>query len=60
MIERDGIICEKESKCKWKCFALDKSGFAFGTVSDFAGAWMEWHEKECGGKLIPVKIMEKP
>jgi hypothetical protein len=60
MIEQEGIICEKGRDCKWKCFALDSQGFGHGKISNYVGAWMKWHERECGGRLIPVKIIENP
>jgi len=60
MIEEDGFVCERRNDCKWKCFALDKNGFTFGKIEDTLSAWKEWHQKQCGGKLIPVKIIEKP
>jgi len=59
MIEKNGYMCERGRDCKWKCFAFDSNGFTFGDIPDDSTAWKKWHDKECGGKLIPLKITEK-
>ena len=53
----DIIYCERGTKCKWKCFALDYQGYGHGRIEDYLPAWKEWHEKECGGRLIQAVIV---
>ena len=53
------IRCEHGANCKWKCFALDYYGNGIGTLKNYEGAWKEWHEKQCGGKLIQSFIVDE-
>jgi hypothetical protein len=55
----DIIYCEHKSKCKWKGFALDGNGYGIGKVENYLQAWRDWHEKECGGKLIQAVIVKE-
>ena len=55
----DIIYCEHGTKCKWKCFALDYEGYGHGRIENYLPAWKEWHEKECGGKLIQAVIVKE-
>ena len=55
----DIIYCEHKSKCKWKGFALDGNGYGIGRVENYLQAWKDWHEKECGGKLIQAVIVRE-
>ena len=44
--------CEHKHKCKWQGFHFHQ-GLAWGEIPK-AGSWLEWHERECGGRLIPI------
>jgi len=55
----DIIYCEHGTKCKWKCFALDYEGYGHGRIENYLQAWRDWHEKECGGKLIQAVIVKE-
>jgi hypothetical protein len=55
----DIIYCEHKSKCKWKGFALDGNGYGIGKVENYLQEWKDWHEKECGGKLIQAVIVKE-
>jgi hypothetical protein len=55
----DIIYCEHKSKCKWKGFALDGNGYGIGRVENYLQTWRDWHEKECGGKLIQAVIVKE-
>ena len=55
----DIIYCEHKSKCKWKGFALDGNGYGIGRVENYLQKWRDWHEKECGGKLIQAVIVKE-
>ena len=54
----DIFYCEKKEKCKWKAFALEFHGVGFGKIENTTYEWRQWHEKECGGKLIQAEIIE--
>lgn len=43
--------CEHKHRCKWPGV---RGMPAFGPVSDCISAWVEWHERECGGRLISL------
>ena len=48
------FYCEKKSRCSWQCFTLHQ-GLGWGPIPDPESCiWREWHDKECGGKLIPL------
>jgi hypothetical protein len=47
------FYCEHKHKCKWQGFALN-SGLGWGVPPDTTDAWREWHDKQCGGKLIQL------
>ena len=53
----DVIYCERGRDCKWKCFALDYEGYGHGKLQNYLTEWREWHEKQCGGKLIQAEIV---
>jgi hypothetical protein len=55
----DIIYCEHGTKCKWKGFALDSQGYGHGRIENYLQAWKDWHEKECGGKLIQAVIVKE-
>lgn len=44
--------CERKERCRWQGFALNQ-GLGWGTVRK-SGAWREWHDRECGGRLIQL------
>jgi len=44
--------CEHRAKCKWQGFALHQ-GLSWGAIPEH-GQWREWHNRECGGRLIQL------
>lgn len=46
--------CEKRSKCNWQGFALHQ-GLAWGSIPPATDPWRQWHDRECGGKLIRLR-----
>ena len=45
--------CEKKWNCKWQGFALHH-GIAWGIIPPKTNIWRQWHEQNCGGKLIQL------
>jgi hypothetical protein len=45
--------CEKKHDCKWQGFHFHR-GLSWGEVPDENDTWRQWHDKGCGGKLIPI------
>lgn len=47
------FYCKRRHQCKWQCFALHQ-GLGWGRIENTNPAWREWHQRECGGRLIPL------
>lgn len=45
--------CERMAFCRWQGYELS-FGLAWGRVEDCSPTWREWHDRECGGKLIQL------
>lgn len=54
VMRRHGVwCCDQQHKCKWQGFALHQ-GLSWGTIPDESNVWRQWHDRECGGKLIQI------
>ena len=49
------FFCEKMDKCQWQGFALHQ-GLGWGEVPSPHDTWREYHDRECGGKLIQMSV----
>jgi hypothetical protein len=51
------FYCDRESNCRWQGFKLHL-GLGWGPIPLLTDPWRKAHDRECGGKLIPLWLRE--
>lgn len=47
------FFCERKHFCRWQGYRLHQ-GLGWGTIPIQVNPWREAHDRECGGKLVPL------